>query len=82
MNNGILPSSLTHLTFSNNSSFNQQMGQNTLPNGLVYLQLGKIYNKPIGKNVLPDSLQKIVLGKKSQELLILNDKFKSIINYY
>ena len=58
--NGVLPSSLTHLTFGTN--FNQPLGEGVLPSSLTHLTFGTNFNQPLGEGVLPSSLTQLVFG--------------------
>ena len=57
---GVLPQSLTHLTFS--VKFNQEIDANVLPRNLSYLTFGSNFNKPIRSNVLPQTLTHLMFG--------------------
>jgi hypothetical protein len=86
---GVLPQSLTHLTFS--VKFNQPIEVDVLPQNLTHLTFGSKFNKPIGLDVLPQNLtylmfgncfnQKIEVGVLPQSLteLIFTSKFNKPI---
>jgi hypothetical protein len=69
---GMLPHSLTHLTFGTSNQplthlnfrtfdpFNQPIVAGMLPPGLTYLALGYYFNRPVDN--LPDTLQELVFG--------------------
>ena len=57
---GVLPQSLTHLTFS--VKFNQEIDSNVLPRNLSYLTFGSNFNKPIRRSVLPQNLTDLTFG--------------------
>jgi hypothetical protein len=57
---GILPSSLTHLTFGN--FFNKPIESGILPSLLTHLTFGYYFNQPITSGVLPSSLIHLTFG--------------------
>jgi hypothetical protein len=57
---GVLPASLTHLTFGVN--FNQSMGKDVLPGGLTHLTFGCCFTKSLEVGVLPASLTHLTFG--------------------
>lgn len=64
----VLPDSLTQLTFQKGCLFNQPLLQDTLPKGLLLLDLSSYYNVPLEPGVLPKSLTHLKFQYYNQPL--------------
>jgi len=62
LGDGVLPASLTHLTFGD--EFNHPIGVGVLPASLTHLTFGDEFNHPIDEGVLPASLTHLTFGEK------------------
>ena len=58
LTNGVIPSSVTHLTLYTNC----RLKPGSLHIGLKHINLGKIYNKPLQKGVIPHGVTDVILG--------------------
>ena len=79
MSAGLLPSSLTHLTFG--PKFNHSISAGVLPASVTHLSFGSGFQQPLSVVVLPQSLKLLILGRLYDPSL-LDSLPKSVIVSY
>lgn len=64
-----IPKDITHLCFDPTDNYDINLNENSIPNNIIYLNLGHKFNKPLKKGDIPNSIKYLIIGDDfNQEL--------------